>query len=116
MPIYFRVESAKEYDIPGYYIIYANNGVKSIAEMPVEQLTEFAKIVQETQLKIQQTINPEKIYCLSFCEVLTDFHLHLFPRTKAMAQAFLKHEGLTMDSAIDGAKLFGFVRALTQIT
>lgn len=111
---YFTVNLTTSHTIPGYCILLAKNNITSIVEMSEQQLLQFGQILKMAEQEILAQVQAEKIYRLSFCEVLATFHMHLFPRTKALLAEFRQACQLSETTDVNGALLFDWARAKYQ--
>ena len=58
---------------------------------------------------IELTVRPERIYILSFCEVDSQLHFHLFPRTGWLLREYRRANG-GEGEAVDGPALFQWAK------
>ena len=58
---------------------------------------------------IEELLHADRIYCLSFCEILRDLHFHLLTRTSALLSVYENANG-SKDEAVNGALLFEWTR------
>ena len=110
---YFRIEHCQNCQIPGYFIIYAKDEVYSIADLTAEAQQALGQTLGQIQQLVRNIIKPERIYTLSFCEILPRLHLHIFPRTVEMLESYRLHHPNAPEEA-NGALLFEWARQYYQ--
>jgi len=84
----FTVEHSHECGVPGYVVLRLTAPVRSLAELDPELSRSLGEALTRTAQAIEQVTGPERVYCLSFCEVDRRLHFHLFPRTRALLEAY----------------------------
>ena len=107
--IHVRVEHSLECKIPGYVIIFPKRDVYSMGEMTESELKAFSETLAMTHSVINNTINPERIYTISLGELLPTIHFHIFPRTKALLDAYHQATGRENEPT-NGTLLFDWAR------
>src|SRR3989338_4961698 len=105
---YFTIDFANECQIAGHLIVRGRRSVTCLAELTVEEQASLSSILVLAHQVINQVIQPERVYTLSFCELNLQLHFHIFPRTKALLTHFL-HEHPSEKNA-NGPLLFDWAR------
>lgn len=106
---FFRIQHCGDCFVAGHLIVYPKKDVLKMSEMAKEVQESLGKTIAIAHGIIVETVQPERIYTLSFCEILPSLHYHLFPRTKVMALAYaVEHHH--QSSGINGALMFDWAR------
>lgn len=103
----FTIEEAAECSIPGYCFVFPKKTARSIAELPPSAQALLGPTLALAQQIIQEVTQPERIYCLTFCELNPQLHFHLFPRTRALMEAYWQERG---EGPVNGPLLFDWAR------
>jgi len=105
----FTVDHTDECLVPGYLIVRMSGGPRSLGELGPEQSHSLASLLPRTARAIEQVTAAERVYCLSFCEIDRALHFHLFPRSRALLEAYLTATGAS-PGPVNGPVLFEWAR------
>jgi diadenosine tetraphosphate (Ap4A) HIT family hydrolase len=105
-----KIEQADFCSVPGYLLIRIKHDIYSLADLKPKQSQHLGLILSKTAQALQNTLNAERIYCLSFCELDPRLHFHLLPRTKLLLQLYYQDTD-SDNEPINGALLFEWARA-----
>ena len=89
-------------DLPGYLVIAPLRHVEHAGMLGEDELFDLARLQALATREILEISGVQRVYTLSFGEVLPHLHIHLFPRTEAM----LDDPGSLHEGVADGPKLF----------
>jgi diadenosine tetraphosphate (Ap4A) HIT family hydrolase len=106
----FTVSHSAECVVPGYVVVRLAGSAESLAELDPGRAGALGKVLSRTASAIERATDADRVYCLSFCEVDRRLHFHLFPRTRALLEAFRDASGAGPGPA-DGPALFQWARA-----
>jgi diadenosine tetraphosphate (Ap4A) HIT family hydrolase len=106
----WTVDAAENSGIPGYLVLRARAVGSSLGSLPPGDAARLGVLLAKVAGAVERETGADRVYCLSFCEVLRDLHLHLFPRTPWLAEAFARATDTT-GQPIDGPALFAWARA-----
>jgi len=87
---HFTIEHCYDCALPGYLIVSPKVTVTSIHELPRQHLGQLGFTLATAIETIHSIIKPLRVYCAQFGELGTELHFHLFPRTAAITDAFLR--------------------------
>jgi diadenosine tetraphosphate (Ap4A) HIT family hydrolase len=107
---HFRLEHCDTCPVPGYLILHTKGGCRSLADLDGPAAARLGVALARATRAIQAVVEPERVYCLLFAEVLHEVHFHLFPRSRWLLEAYWKDRG-TGDEPVDGPGLFQWTRA-----
>jgi diadenosine tetraphosphate (Ap4A) HIT family hydrolase len=105
----FTVEPSAECAVPGYMVLRLKGAETSLAELSPGKAEALGKMLARATAAIEQAVNAERVYVLSFCEVDPRLHFHLFPRTAWLLKEYFK-ANFNADQPIDGPMLFAWAR------
>jgi len=105
----FTVDHTDECLVPGYLIVRMSGGSRSLGELSPDQSHALASLLSRTARAIEQVTAAERVYCLSFCEIDRTLHFHLFPRSRALLEAYLTATGAS-PGPVNGPVLFEWAR------
>ena len=75
--------------VPGYLIVSPLSPVRTLGDLPGTAQRELAPVLHAASEAIQLTIAPVRVHCARFGEDPARLRFHLFPRSRALTQAFL---------------------------
>jgi diadenosine tetraphosphate (Ap4A) HIT family hydrolase len=84
----FVVESADNFDVPGYLVIRPVRTVSGFDELRTEELAEFGILQGACAAVLGDVLKPAKIYFLVFGESGIQWHQHVLPRTLELTTRF----------------------------
>src|SRR6185437_8076400 len=96
-------------DVPGYIVLRAEPSAEIIGKLSNSAKNELGNALATLEMAIRETTSVEHVYALRFSEALGDVHFHLFPRSAALADEFLR-ETRDTDDGINGPLLFAWAR------
>jgi diadenosine tetraphosphate (Ap4A) HIT family hydrolase len=105
----FVLEQSAECPIPGYLVLRVKGRTTGLAQLPEETAIALGKMLARAAAAIEQAVQPERIYVLSFCEVDPRLHFHLFPRTRWLLKEYFQANGRAGDP-VNGPVLFEWAR------
>ncbi len=89
-------------DLPGYLVVAPLRHVEHVGMLDDAELFDLACLQAKATREIMEVHSIQRVYTLSFGEMLPHLHIHLFPRTEKMLDdPESLHEGIA-----DGPKLF----------
>lgn len=106
---HFTVEQCDSCLVPGYVILRLKGPDVAIGELGRETAGRLGEMLFRTARAIEDVVAPERVYCLSFCEIDRRLHFHLFPRTRPLLEAYRRAAGCA-DGPVNGPKLFEWAR------
>jgi len=106
---FFTIQHCDDCHIAGHLIIVPKTQVFSMAEMSTAALQNLGDTIARAHQVVNKVIKPERIYTLSFSELMPALHFHIFPRTAALLEHFnLAHQSDT--NTANGPLLFDWAR------
>lgn len=96
-------------DVPGYIVLQPRQACNRLSELPNSVLEQIGPALARLEAAIQSVTDAEHIYVLRFSEGLPTVHFHLFPRTIALANAWLA-AARPSEQNIIGPSLFAWAR------
>jgi len=105
----FSLEQSAECPIPGYLIFRVKGEATGLAQLPAETARALGEMLARTASAIEQAVQAERVYVLSFCEIDPRLHFHLFPRTTWLLKEYFK-ANFNANEPIDGPMLFAWAR------
>jgi diadenosine tetraphosphate (Ap4A) HIT family hydrolase len=91
--------------VPGYTVIFPTRHVTSFAELTDNEMLKTCNITKICT-KLLHELKAEKVYLCSFSEMVSHWHLHIFPRYAEMKNI----EACLTYGNFDGAKLFSYAQ------
>lgn len=76
----FRVAQDWEVPIPGFFIVSAKRGIRSIIDLTDKEAEEFIKVVRHVRQAMKDTLNIKEVYLFQNEDSKHGFHLWMFPR------------------------------------
>jgi diadenosine tetraphosphate (Ap4A) HIT family hydrolase len=105
----FSLEQSAACPIPGYLILRLKGLEISLAQLPAETAKALGEMLARAAAAIEQAVKPERVYVLSFCEVDSRLHFHLFPRSAWLLKEYFKANDCANDP-VNGPMLFEWAR------
>jgi diadenosine tetraphosphate (Ap4A) HIT family hydrolase len=105
----FTLEPSAECPIPGYLVLRLKGEASSLAQLPEETAMALGEMLSRAVKAIEEAVQAERVYVLSFCEVDRRLHFHLFPRTAWLLKEYFK-ANFNANEPIDGPLLFAWAR------
>jgi diadenosine tetraphosphate (Ap4A) HIT family hydrolase len=106
---FYRAEQCSSCPLPGYLILSPRDEVRSFAEMTPEALSALGHALVLSTKIIERVVKPERIYYARFGEAWEGIHLHLFPRTAWLLEAF-RRDHPDSPAVVSGPKLLHWAR------
>jgi diadenosine tetraphosphate (Ap4A) HIT family hydrolase len=106
----FTLEQSTECPIPGYLILRLKGPETSLAQLPKKTAQLLGEMLNRAAAAVEQAVQAERVYVLSFCEVEPRLHFHLFPRTAWLLKEYFK-ANFNANEPIDGPMLFAWARS-----
>jgi diadenosine tetraphosphate (Ap4A) HIT family hydrolase len=107
----FTLEAADFCTVPGYLILRVAGGAIRLADLEPEAAQALGALLRRAAAALEAAAAADRVYVLSFCEVDRRLHIHLFPRSGWLLQAFRDATGAGPADPVDGPALFGWARA-----
>src|SRR5512135_1160752 len=105
----FTVDHADGCLVPGYLIVRLKGPATALGRLAPEVSRRVGEMLARAAGAIEETVAPERVYCLAFAEIEPRLHFHLFPRTRALLEAYHEATG-TAGEPVNGPKLFEWAR------
>lgn len=105
----FTLEQSAECPIPGYLVLRVKGEATSLARLAPEKAKALGEMLARAAAAIEQAVQAERVYVLSFGEVDPRLHFHLFPRTAWLLKEYFK-ANFNANEPIDGPMLFTWAR------
>jgi len=106
----FTVEQSAECAVPGYLVLRLKGVETRLAQLAPAKTRALGDMLARAAGAIEQAVQAERVYVLSFCEVDPRLHFHLFPRTAWLLKEYFK-ANFNANEPIDGPMLFSWARA-----
>lgn len=105
---FFTLAPCKSHPVPGYLILSSKTPIASLGALPTEHAAHLGSLLPRVVRAIEAAVETDRVYVLSFGESEGAFHIHLFPRTRWVLEAFRQEEGHS-NGPVDGPALFEWV-------
>lgn len=89
-------------DLPGYLVVAPLRHVEHVGMLDDAELLDLVRLQAKAIREIMELPTVQRVYTLSFGEMLPHLHIHLFPRTEEM----LEDPESLYEGVADGPKLF----------
>ncbi len=106
---HFTVEQCATCAVPGYLIVRLKGPAGSLAELDAGSASRLGVTLARVAAAIEEATAAERVYCLAFAEIDPRLHFHLFPRTRAVLEAYWSATG-TRGKPVSGPRLFEWAR------
>jgi len=106
---HFTAEQCETCAVPGYLIVRLKGPAASLAGLDPAAAGRLGAILARAARAIEEATGAERVYCLAFAEIDPRLHFHLFPRTRAVLDAYQAATG-TAGEPVNGPKLFEWAR------
>lgn len=108
---FFIASPCNDCDLPGYFILEPLEKVCHLFDLGSGAKSELGVIFPMLEKAILEVTGAERIYVLRFSEGMKTVHFHFFPRTRSLAEAWLRsNSSENKDGALNGELLFGWAR------
>ncbi len=107
---WWRIEGCVSCPLPGYLILTPKPEAISFTELPAESLAALGLGLSVATRLIEETLDPEVVYCARFGEEDRTLHFHLFPRTAWITDQYRRAFRLEEDAPIHGPVLLDWAR------
>lgn len=104
------VEPCRDCPIPGYVVVRPSVAVSSFTALPKSTTSALGPLLQVVVGGVEAVLQPVRVYVAQFGEELLQLHYHIFPRTVALTQEYLR-EFPSRSALISGPLLFDWARA-----
>jgi len=108
---HFTVDQCETCPLPGYLIVRLKPQPVPLAQLDPASARRLGEMLSRVARAIEDVVAPERVYCLSFSEIDPRLHFHLFPRTRALLEAYWEATG-TASEPVNGPKLFEWARTV----
>jgi len=95
--------------VPGYLIVRLKGPATSLALLDPAAAGRLGAMLARAARAIEEATSAERVYCLAFAEIDPRLHFHLFPRTRAVLEAYWRATG-SEGEPVNGPKLFEWAR------
>lgn len=86
----FIIAQCRDCGIPGYLIISLVPQATSLGELDSSLAAQLGLLLTQVAFVVEEIIQPTRLYCAQFGEETLQLHFHIFPRTQAVAQVYLR--------------------------
>jgi diadenosine tetraphosphate (Ap4A) HIT family hydrolase len=108
----FNCVPCKDCDVPGYLILLMSPTAESISGLQLEQLSNLGPVLAQLEDAVIRVTKADRVYILRFSEGSREVHFHIFPRTAALADQYLRE--VASPTALAGEGLFAWARQRFQ--
>ena len=106
---HFLLEQSGECGIPGYLVLRMKGKREGAGGLTPQESSALGAMISRAVRAIDLIVAPERVYILSFCEVDSQLHFHLFPRTGWLLREYWRAHGGDGE-AVDGPALFQWAK------
>ena len=106
----FTADQCETCAVPGYLIVRLKGPAASLAGLEPGSARRLGETLSRVARAIEETVGAERVYCLAFAEIDPRLHFHLFPRTRAVLEAYWRATG-SEGEPVNGPKLFEWARS-----
>ena len=106
---HFLLQGSEECGIPGYLVLRMKGKREGAGGLTPQESSALGAMISRAVRAIDRTVVPERVYILSFCEVDSQLHFHLFPRTGWLLREYWRAHG-GEGEAVDGPALFQWAK------
>lgn len=106
---HFTADQCETCAVPGYLILRLKGPAASLAGLDPVSARRLGEMLARAARVIEEATSAERVYCLAFAEIDPRLHFHLFPRTRAVLEAYWRATGSEGDP-VNGPKLFEWAR------
>jgi diadenosine tetraphosphate (Ap4A) HIT family hydrolase len=82
------IEMSQECGVPGYLVLRLLPPGATLSGLEAASAARLGATLAAAARAIEQAVDAERVYVLSFCEVAPQLHFHLFPRTRWLLEAY----------------------------
>lgn len=105
----FTLTPCESHPVPGYLILSGKGSEASMGALLADHAAQLGCLLSRAVRSIEAVVETDRVYVLSFGESGGPFHMHLFPRTRWVLEAYQRqHEN--PDGPIDGPAVFEWAR------
>ena len=105
----FTADQCETCAVPGYLILRLKGPATSLAGLDPAAAGRLGEMLARATRAIEEATSAERVYSLAFAEIDLRLHFHLFPRTRAVLEAYWRATG-TAGEPVNGPKLFEWAR------
>ncbi len=105
----FTVDHSDACLVPGYVIVRLKGPATALGRLAPEVAARLGETLARVARAIEESVDAERVYCLAFAEIDPRLHFHLFPRTRALLEAYRAATG-TAGAPVNGPALFEWAR------
>ena len=105
----FTADQCATCAVPGYLIVRLKSPAVTLAGLDVDAAGSLGAMLARAARAVEAATVAERVYCLAFAEIDPRLHFHLFPRTRALLEAYQEATG-TEGEPVNGPKLFEWAR------
>jgi len=106
---HFTADQCGTCAVAGYLIVRLKGQATSLAGLDPTSAGRLGAMLARAARAIEEATAAERVYCLAFAEIDPRLHFHLFPRTRAVLEAYRAATG-TVGEPVNGPKLFEWAR------
>jgi diadenosine tetraphosphate (Ap4A) HIT family hydrolase len=106
---HFTADQCETCAVPGYLILRLKGPATSLAGLDPAAAGRLGEMLARAAQAIEEATSAERVYCLAFAEIDTRLHFHLFPRTRAVLEAYWRATG-SEGEPVNGPRLFEWAR------
>lgn len=105
----FTLEQSAECPMPGYLILRVKGEATGLAQLPAATARALGEMLARAAAAVEEAVQAERVYVLSFCEIDRRLHFHIFPRTAWLLKEYFK-ANFNANEPVDGPMLFAWAR------
>ncbi len=105
----FTLDQSDACLVPGYLVLRLHDRASSLADLAPARARALGALLSVAARALEQVVGADRVYCLSFCEIDRRLHVHLFPRTRWLLEAYWRATG-TEGEPVNGPLLFEWAR------
>lgn len=103
------VEQSASCTIGGYVIVRLAGEAESLGDLGEDDAATLGRLLARVTAALETVVGADRVYCLVFAEVDRRLHVHLFPRTPWLLEAYWSATG-TRHEPVNGPLLFEWAR------
>ena len=95
--------------MPGYVIVRLKGPAVPLGRLAPAAARRLGEVLSRIARAVEDAVGAERVYCLSFSEIDPHLHFHLFPRSRAVLDAYREATGADAEH-VSGPQLFEWAR------
>ena len=106
---HYMVDQCDSCLVPGYLILRLKGPAVTMGQLTHQASGRLGEMLSRAARAVEAAVAAERVYVLSFCEIDQWLHFHLFPRTRALLEAYWRATN-SAGEPVNGPKLFEWAR------